>query len=250
MADEAFFARMLPELAAAPKPFFAFLVTLSLHHPYDEFPPALRRLQLGALEGTSLGNYLHGIHHLDAALAELFAGLEAAGLADSTAVAIYGDHDARLGVTPEIAALAGEPAGSPSLRLRLERVPGFLVLPKGQVTGEVDAVGSHVDLAPTWLHYLGVPAPPAFVGRPLVPARAGRGWLPSPTARRWATSACSRSPGRTSPRRGLFTAEGARIEREACTGLVERARRALAVSRAIADHDLARALPSGTEPGP
>ncbi|MFY0538432.1 hypothetical protein [Nannocystis pusilla] len=48
-------------------------------------------------------------------------------------------------------------------------------MPKGQVTGEVDAVGSHVDLAPTWLHYLGVPAPPAFVGRPLVPARAGPG---------------------------------------------------------------------------
>ncbi|MFZ6181987.1 sulfatase-like hydrolase/transferase [Nannocystis pusilla] len=251
LADEAFFARMLPELAAAPKPFFAFLVTLSLHHPYDEFPPALRRLQLGALEGTSLGNYLHGIHHLDAALAELFAGLEAAGLADSTAVAIYGDHDARLGVTPEIAALAGEPAGSPSLRLRLERVPGFLVLPKGQVTGEVDAVGSHVDLAPTWLHYLGVPAPLAFVGRPLVPARAGPGVAALPDGSAVGDERLFAVAGQDIPPGGAcFTAEGARIEREACTGLVERARRALAVSRAIADHDLARALPSGTEPGP
>ncbi|MDC0717797.1 sulfatase-like hydrolase/transferase [Nannocystis bainbridge] len=251
LADEAFFARMLPELAAAPKPFFAFLVTLSLHHPYDEFPPGLRRLQLGPLEGTNLGNYLHGIHHLDAALAELFAGLEAAGLADSTAVAIYGDHDARLGVTPEIAALAGEPAGSPSLPLRLERVPGFLVLPKGQVLGEVDAVGSHVDLAPTWLHYLGVPAPPAFVGRPLVPARAGPGVAALPDGSAVADDRLFAVAGRDIPPGGAcFTAAGARTEREACADLVQRARRALAVSRAIADHDLARALPSRTEPGP
>ncbi|MDC0668866.1 sulfatase-like hydrolase/transferase [Nannocystis radixulma] len=250
LADEAFFARMLPELAQAKKPFFAFLVTLSLHHPYDEFPPGLRRLQLGALEGTSLGNYLHGIHHLDAALAELFAGLEATGLADSTAVAIYGDHDARLGVTPEIAALAGEPAGSPSLPLRLERVPGFLVLPGGQA-GEVDAVGSHVDLAPTWLHYLGIPAPPAFVGRPLVPGRAGPGVAALPDGSAVGDDRLFAVAGRDIPPGGAcFAADGARIEREACTPLVQRARRALAVSRAIADHDLARALPSGPDPGP
>src|SRR5690606_11775996 len=75
LADEVFFAHVLPELAGLPRPFFAFLITLSLHHPYDAFPPGLRRLQLGGLEGTSLGNCLNGIHHLDAALAELFAGL-------------------------------------------------------------------------------------------------------------------------------------------------------------------------------
>lgn len=252
LADEAFFARMLPELAAAPRPFFALLVTLSLHHPYDDFPPALRRLQLGALEGTSLGNYLHGIHHLDAALAGLFAGLEAAGLADSTAVAIYGDHDARLGVTPEIAALAGEPAGSPSLPLRLERVPAFLVLPKGQVVGEVAAVGSHVDLAPTWLHYLGVAAPPAFIGRPLVPGQADPGVAALADGSAVGDGQLFAVAGRDIPPGGAcFAASGARMEREACAALVQRARRALTVSRAIADHDLARTLPGqGTDPGP
>lgn len=246
LADEVFFARVLPELAALPRPFFAFLVTLSLHHPYDHFPPGLRRLELGPLEGTSLGNYLHGIHHLDAALAGLFSDLEATGLADTTAVAIYGDHDARLGVTSEIAALAGSPAGSPSLPLRLERVPAFLVLPKGQAVGEVEAVGSHVDLGPTWLHYLGVAAPPAFVGRPLLPGRPGPGVAALADGSAIGDAQMFAAAGRDIPPGGAcFDRSGARLEREACAELVARARRALSVSRAIVDHDLARELPAG-----
>lgn len=245
LADDAFFARAVPELVAANKPFFALLITLSLHHPYDEFPPALRRLGLGALEGTSLGNYLHGLHHLDAALARLFADLEAAGLADSTAVAIYGDHDCRLGVTPEIAALAGEPAGSPSLALRLERVPAFLVLPKGQVVGEVAAVGSHVDLGPTWLHYLGVPAPPAFIGRPLLPDDPTPGLAALADGSAVGDDVIFAAAGRDIPPGGACfeRRSGARLELGRCADLVARARRVLGVSRAIADHDLARRLP-------
>lgn len=246
LADDAFFARVLPELAALPRPFFAFLITLSLHHPYDDFPPELKVLELGELEGTSIGNYLHGIHHLDVSLARLFAGLAATGLADTTAVAIYGDHDSRLGVTPEIAALAGEPAGSPSLALRLERVPAFLVLPKGQVSAEIAAVGSHVDLAPTWLHYLGIAAPRAFIGRPLVPDDPTRGLAALSDGSAVDDELVFAAAGREIPAGGACFERrtGARRERAACAALVERAQRVLAVSRAITDHDLGRELPA------
>lgn len=245
LADDAFFSRMVPELVAARRPFFALLITLSLHHPYDAFPPELRRLALGRLEGTSLGNYLHGMRHLDASLERLFAELAAAGLADSTAVAIYGDHDSRLGVTPEIAALAGEPAGSPSLALRLERVPAFLVLPGGQITGEVDAVGSHVDLAPTWLHYLGVAAPRVFIGRPLLPGDAGRGLAALADGSAVGDRVMFAAAGRDIPPGGacFARASGERLERGRCADLVARAHRVLDLSRAIAEHDLARQPP-------
>lgn len=245
LADDAFFARMVPELAATQKPFFALLITLSLHHPYDEFPPALRRLPLGELAGTSLGNYLEGMRYLDASLERLFAELDAAGLSDSTAVAIYGDHDCRLGVTPEIAALAGEPAGSPSLALRLERVPAFLVLPKGQVVGEVSAVGSHVDLAPTWLHFLGVAAPPGFVGRPLLPGDFTPGLAALADGSAVGDDLLYAAAGRDIPPGGACfdRVSGARLERGRCAALVAGAQRVLGASRAIADHDLARDLP-------
>ena len=42
------------------------------------------------LFAVCVGNYLHGIHHLDVSLARLFAGLAATGLAETTAVALYG----------------------------------------------------------------------------------------------------------------------------------------------------------------
>ena len=243
LADDAFFARVLPELVAADKPFFAFLITLSLHHPYDEFPAALRRLDLGELEGTSLGNYLHGIHHLDRALARLFADLEAVGLARDTAVAIYGDHDCRLGTTPEIAALAGEPAGSPSLPLRLERIPFFLALPSGQA-GEVELVGSHIDLAPTWLHYLGVPAPRSFLGRPLIPDAADARVAALADGSAVGDDLLFVSAGGEIPPEGAcFPRAGhPRLERAACDRLVARAHLELALSHDVLDHDLAAEL--------
>jgi phosphoglycerol transferase MdoB-like AlkP superfamily enzyme len=256
LADGDFFTRMVPELAALPRPFFAFLVTLSLHHPYDHFPEDLKQLDLGRLEGSNLGNYLHGMHYLDRSLARLFADLAAADLLEHTVVAIYGDHDSRLPLGPDLLRLAGiaeTPVASAALSVQLDRIAGVITLPGGQVRGDVSAVGGHIDLAPTLLHYLGVAAPRSFVGRPLLPApdelgfavfsdgsaiglgrvfaAASRGLGPSGARSEIShDGACFEHPG------------GARLDRHACTDLVERAAAQLRHSRTVADHDLARTL--------
>lgn len=266
LSDDAFFARTLPAIAALPEPFFAFLITLSLHHPYDHFPDALKRLELGPLEGTALGNYLHGMHHLDAAVAGLFADLEARGLRERTIVAIFGDHDSRLPLDadllrlaagPDLADLAETPTASPALALQLDRIAALVALPKGQVTGEVAAVGGHIDLAPTLLHYLGVAPPRGFVGRPLLPAASDAGFAvfsdgsaidagrvfaapnrghSNPSSAAWSEisldGACFERPG------------GRRLERSACMDLSRRAHDLLRMSRSVTDHDLARPLAS------
>jgi phosphoglycerol transferase MdoB-like AlkP superfamily enzyme len=141
LADGDFFTRMVPELAALPRPFFAFLVTLSLHHPYDHFPDDLKQLDLGRLEGSNLGNYLHGMHYLDRSLARLFADLAAADLLEHTVVAIYGDHDSRLPLGPDLLRLAGiaeTPVASAALSVQLDRIAGVITLPGGQVRGDVN----------------------------------------------------------------------------------------------------------------
>ena len=52
LPDRDFVEQMLPRLAALDGPFYAWLTTLSLHHPFTAFPESLRRLDLGRWEGT------------------------------------------------------------------------------------------------------------------------------------------------------------------------------------------------------
>lgn len=246
LSDDAFFQRMLPELAALPRPFFAFLVTLSLHHPYDHFPDALKQLELGALEGSALGNYLHGMHHLDGALARLFAALGELGLADTTMVAIYGDHDSRLPLSPELLTLANAGSWTLATPIQQDRIAGLLVLPRAQVHGQVDTVGGHIDLAPTYLHYLGVPAPRSFIGRALLPGSTDPGFAVFSDG-----SAIGDGHAFTTAGRGVGQ-DGACFEHPSwrpaplseCQSLIDRAQTTLSMSRAVVDHDLARPLVS------
>lgn len=244
LSDDAFFQRMLPELAALPRPFFAFLVTLSLHHPYDHFPDALKQLELGALEGSALGNYLHGMRHLDGALARLFAALDELGLADTTMVAIYGDHDSRLPLGPELLTLAGAGPWTLATPLQQDRIAGLLVLPRSQVRGQVDAVGGHIDLAPTLLHYLGVPAPRSFIGRPLLPGQSDPGLAVFSDGSALGDGHAYAAAGRGVGQGGAcFEHPSWRsVPLADCASLIERAQTTLSMSRAVVDHDLARPL--------
>src|SRR5439155_1426889 len=63
--DRDFLQQMVPRLEKLPRPFGAWLITLSLHHPFEDFPTRHKVLKLGGLEGTSFGNYLHTMRFFD-----------------------------------------------------------------------------------------------------------------------------------------------------------------------------------------
>jgi phosphoglycerol transferase MdoB-like AlkP superfamily enzyme len=249
LADGVFFERLLTEIEALPQPWFAFAITLSLHHPYDEFPAHLSALELGALGGTRVGNYLQAMNYFDRSLAQLLAGLERDGLLEHTIVALYGDHDARfeLDAYPEVIELAGAQAWDPALFHRLERVPLFVRVPPRQRAphGRIDVTGGHVDVAPTLLHALGLGRPPGFVGQALLPGMEADGFAAYPDGS--AFGAVSIEGGR------MFVAAGRGIPREGgcfefpdggsrplgeCEELARRAAEELSISRAVVDHDL------------
>lgn len=173
LADHVFFARVVPHLAALPRPFMAFLITLGLHHPFEGFPAQYRVLQLGELDRTPLGNYLHAMHYVDGALRGLVALLAEHGLASNTVVALYGDHDAGLDPDGSLLQLAGWPRRDPSTWPRIDRVPLFIQLPGAQegCRGEMGQVGGHLDIAPTLLDLLGCNPPAAFLGSSLLGER-------------------------------------------------------------------------------
>src|SRR3989442_1445360 len=105
--DRDFLQQMAPRLAALPQPFLAWLITLSLHHPFDDFPDAHKELALGSLERTPFGNYLHTMHFFDGALDAFLSSLARLGLLDRTMIAVFGDHDAGFARDPALAAATG-----------------------------------------------------------------------------------------------------------------------------------------------
>jgi arylsulfatase A-like enzyme len=159
------------------QPFYSVLWTTQSHHPYDPVPGSLEidffRGQPEPVDAWDLGRYLNTVRYVDTQLGRLFDGLRSRGLADDTVVVITGDH--------------GETFGAPhdtwghGFRLYEEgiRVPLVVWSPRLFMDGSRSAtVGGHVDISPTILDLLGVPAPASWQGRSLFATeRPGRAYF-------------------------------------------------------------------------
>ena len=167
--DRDFLAQMASRLESKDQPFAAYLLTLSLHHPFEGFPEHHKLLDVGRWRGTPFGNFLHTMHFFDAALSDFVAELEHRDLAGNTVIAIWGDHDAGFEWRPDIAQVMGVPHDAVGWYLSQE-VPVFIRVPGVDgLRGERLVPAGHADVMPTLLALLGVdPAPYALIGRNLL----------------------------------------------------------------------------------
>ncbi len=108
------------------------------------------------------GLYDGAVEHVDGCYAALTAGLTELGVADSTAIVFTSDHGEGLGER------GGRVGHAYSLHDELVAVP-LVVLGGGLPAGRVDTVTSSVDIAPTVLDLLGLPADPRMQGATLLP---------------------------------------------------------------------------------
>ncbi|MDX1582598.1 MAG: sulfatase-like hydrolase/transferase, partial [Thermoanaerobaculia bacterium] len=123
---------------------------------------------LGDLEGTSIGNYLHGMHFLDSAMGNFVGMLQDEELLNETVIAFWGDHGAGLPWDYAMGDLLGIRPTEPMF-YRVSEVPVLISIGGGSSAfGERDMPCGQVDLAPTLLGLLGIDASPyPFVGRNL-----------------------------------------------------------------------------------
>ena len=248
LADGVFFERLVRPLEELKQPYFAFLITLGLHHPFDLFPNRHKVLDVGALKDTPLGNYLHAMHYFDESLGAFLGALERGGALANTVVALYGDHESGLYVDDAELALAGEPRWEPSVLVRLRRVPLFIMLPGGRAGLEVRVLGGQVDVAPTLLALLGVAPPRCFVGHVLdarsrPPVVLNDGSVVSDD-RVWVAE------GPAVPEGGACFSwpTGAPRPRSDCGEIARSGREELAVSRFLVLHDLAASFARAPSP--
>lgn len=154
--DEPFFREAVARLKALGQPYFAFLVTLTNHHPY-RLPPEHVRLDVGDLGNTLLGDYLTSVHYFDRAFGAFLEAMQSANLLDDTVIALYGDHHGYLDSPPELRGLvdwSGDPAYGDWLLQK--RLPFLVRMPGGGHAGEQAGAGGQLDVAPTLLGLLGI----------------------------------------------------------------------------------------------
>lgn len=170
LGDNSFLRQGAQILKKENGPFYAFMVTLSSHHPYQAFSD-YPHLKVGKYEGTFFGNYLKAVHYADEALGSFIQELKKSGLWDNSLVVIYGDHS---GIDSSNQEALLEFLDLPNDALTwacLQKVPLFIHLPKEKLTGTVDTPGGQVDLLPTLLNLLGLNSP-KVMGQDLLNAKS------------------------------------------------------------------------------
>jgi len=179
--DHVFFPEVVKAVQGEKKPWFVYAITLSSHHPYNSIPYNQRRLRLGPLEGSMVGEYIHSAAFVDDALSQLFAQLRASDLLRDTVVVMYGDHDGHLKSTPRDRANLASMTNVPRSKTEyigagswyLSRIPLFFLFPDTDAPAVAPVYGGQIDFAPTILHYLGIDPPRSFMGHPMLPEDMG-----------------------------------------------------------------------------
>lgn len=159
----------LAQWRAQDRPFFLFVHYFDPHSPYD--PPAefAERFAPAADDPRSaaIARYDAEIAFTDAAVGELLAGLERAGLARDTVVIVSADHGEGLGQH-------GVAEHGRRIYEEAVRVPLIVRWPARIRAGlEIAAPAAWIDLAPTITELAGIARPPAWQGESLAPALVG-----------------------------------------------------------------------------
>ena len=92
IADDDFYKKVVGYVKDMKKPFYSFIISLSMHHPY-KIPDEMAKINLkNEDKGTLLGNYLQMARYIDDCVKTLFDEMKEKGLYEDTVFAIYGDH--------------------------------------------------------------------------------------------------------------------------------------------------------------
>ncbi len=141
--------------------FFAVFIPITAHYPFD-VPPDVDPAFVG---WSSKARYRSAVHFLDEVYGRLVSGLVARGRLDDTALVYLADHGETVGEHPRAQAgrrLAYEPS---------VHVPFVIVAPNlFRDHTLVPRVGSHVDLLPTMMDLMGLPADARHLGQSLLSA--------------------------------------------------------------------------------
>ncbi|MGO2709474.1 MAG: LTA synthase family protein, partial [Leuconostoc mesenteroides] len=156
MKDKIFLRDSAKYIEQLPQPFYAKLITVTNHYPYDldkqniSFPAT-------KTGDKTVDGYVQTAHYLDQAFAELMSYLKKAGLYDNSVFVLYGDH---YGISENhqdaIAQLLGKDKITNNDLTTFQKVP-FMIHATGLKGGIDHTYGGEIDMLPTLMDVLGIP---------------------------------------------------------------------------------------------
>lgn len=165
LGDESFFMQSFEKLDSLAPPFFAFLITLTGHHPY-EFPKEKKTAWIKGDNPETI-DYLNVVHYVDKSLGKFIKRLKTLDNPDGNVIIIFGDHpvsfekDDLASISP-----AKDGVGKVLAELKAKFVPMVIHAPSYLKPRVVKDYCSQIDIAPTILGLLGI-FDPTFLGRDL-----------------------------------------------------------------------------------
>jgi lipoteichoic acid synthase len=154
LKDKDFFEQSVQHLKEMPKPFYAKLITLTNHFPF-ELGEEDMLIEPYTSNDKTVNNYFTTVRYQDEALKRFIQKLKEEGLYEDSIIILYGDH---YGISENHNKAMSEYLGTevtPFVSTQLQRVPLIIHIP-GHEGKTISTVSGQVDLKPTILHLLGI----------------------------------------------------------------------------------------------
>ena len=156
-------AELIKDAAAEEKPFFAYLISLTSHTPFQFYPQNAVE-DFAEVNNNLVHNYFKSVNFLDKSLDHFVSELKAEGILDNTVIVIYSDHES------EIKTREYESGRDFTLWRNVKvpyHIPLFIKHPELE-NKIISKEGTTTDIAPTILDLLGFEElPDQFVGSSL-----------------------------------------------------------------------------------
>lgn len=166
LSDRAFFSQSADKIEKAQLPFYALLVTLSTHIPFDDVIAKIDNYPLGKIEGKLIGNYIRSMHYVDSAIGIFLKKLSRNDLVSNSIIVVYGDHRTRLQERDL------QMIGISDIH-ELQKIPLIISCTGCKQKDRISVFGGLIDVAPTVLNILGIDVSDKFfMGRDLALSRA------------------------------------------------------------------------------
>lgn len=156
LSDKSFLNQSLEKIKELKEPYYALLITLSSHFPYDD-NKKYDKFDVGQYENTMLGDYLKAIHYTDKQLGMFLDKLDKEGIFKNSIVVLYGDHHAITKTNEnELASFLNINKFTDLKWAEIQKVPMLIHFPNDMYKGTYNIYGGQVDLYPTLANILGV----------------------------------------------------------------------------------------------
>jgi phosphoglycerol transferase MdoB-like AlkP superfamily enzyme len=156
ISDKSMFRQLIPILKNQEDPFFAFVVTLTNHHPYileEEY----RSLEIREQDvDTKFGDYLQTVRYTDEAIGQFIEDLKLAGLYENTVIALYGDHHGLNCGMEDVNESVSNYIGRTYDYDEMLNVPLIIHLPGTDIKETIHTTGGQIDFLPTIANIMGL----------------------------------------------------------------------------------------------